>query len=69
MNTNIKIKFKRLTPTAKLPRYAHSGDSGMDICADEDVTIMPLDFAKIHTGIAAVIPDGDAHGAIHRRMM
>ena len=58
---NIKLKFKRLTNTAKLPTYAHAGDSGMDICADEEVLILhhPYhSYAKIHTGIAAVIPDG-----------
>lgn len=58
MNTNIKLKFKKLTQTAKLPSYAHAGDSGMDICADEDVILRPLMFPKISTGISAVIPDG-----------
>ena len=56
--SNIKLKFKKLTSTAQLPRYAHAGDSGMDICADEDWRIRPHSCAKIHTGIAAVIPDG-----------
>lgn len=54
----IKLKFKRLTDTAKMPKYAHDGDSGMDICADEYVLILPRSYAKISTGIAAVIPDG-----------
>lgn len=54
----IKLKFKRLTDSAKLPVYAHAGDSGMDICADENVQILPHSYAKIHTSIAAVIPDG-----------
>ena len=57
-SNNPKLKFKLLTPTAKLPFYAHDVDSGMDICADEDMLILPKSFAKIHTGIAAVIPDG-----------
>lgn len=54
----IKLKFKLLTPTAKIPRYAHEGDSGMDICADEDMWILPHGFAKIKTSVAAVIPHG-----------
>lgn len=37
----MKLKFKRLTDTAKIPEYAHDGDSGMDICADETVSIVP----------------------------
>lgn len=55
---NINLKFKRLTPTSQLPSYAHVGDSGMDICADECVTILSHSFAKVHTGLAAVIPEG-----------
>lgn len=55
---NIKIKFKKLTPTAQLPRYAHEGDSGMDICADETVGLTSMDYSVISTGIAAVIPNG-----------
>ena len=54
---NIKLKFKKLTKTAQLPRYAHDGDSGMDICADEDFEVC-TSSATISTGIAAVIPDG-----------
>lgn len=54
----MKIRFKRLSPNAVVPKYAHPGDSGMDICSIEDVSILPHSFAKIATGIAAVIPDG-----------
>lgn len=54
----MKIKFKKLSKAAVVPKYAHAGDSGMDICSTDDVTIMPHSFSKIHTGIAAVIPDG-----------
>lgn len=57
MNNNIKLKFKLLTPTAKMPKYAHAGDSGMDICADEDCYINNA-VETISTGVAAVIPDG-----------
>lgn len=54
----MKLKFKRLTDTAKIPAYAHAGDSGMDICADENVVLRPRTCLKISTGISAVIPDG-----------
>lgn len=52
------VKFKRLTDSASIPFYAHYGDSGMDICADEDVTVHSHTFRKVSTGIAAVIPEG-----------
>ncbi len=52
------IKFKRLTETAVIPKYAHDGDVGMDICADEDIVIEHGQKARISSGIAAEIPDG-----------
>lgn len=55
----IKLKFKRLTDTAVLPSYAHAGDSGMDICADEDVIITPNGGRSlISTGLSSDIPYG-----------
>lgn len=54
----MKLKFKRLTGTAKIPCYAHEGDSGMDVCADAAKTIPPGGFALFPTGIAAEIPHG-----------
>lgn len=55
---NQKLEFYLLTETATVPMYAHEGDSGMDVCADDDVEIRPYCTAKVSTGIAAVIPDG-----------
>lgn len=55
---SIKLKFKKLTETARIPSYAHDGDSGMDICSDEDVMVHAHTFKKIRTGIAAIIPEG-----------
>lgn len=54
----LTIKFKKLTPEAKIPCYAHEADSGMDISSVEDVTILPRSFSLIKTGIAAAIPAG-----------
>jgi len=54
----MKLQFKRLIPCAKVPSYAHDGDSGMDIAAVEYAVVHPCDRAVIRTGIAAVIPDG-----------
>ena len=52
------VKFKRLTPTAQLPRYAHDGDSGMDIYADQDGEIPCGGSLTVETGLAAEIPEG-----------
>lgn len=54
----MKLKFKRLNDFAKIPAYAHEGDSGADICSTERIQILPHSFARIHTGLAAEIPHG-----------
>jgi len=56
----MKVKFKRLTDTAKLPNYANPGDAGMDVYADEDVVIKPHETVFISTGLAAAVPEGYA---------
>lgn len=59
----ITLKFKRLSPLAKLPQFAHASDSGMDISSVEDVEIPPRAFALIKTGIAVEIPKDERGGA------
>lgn len=54
----IKLGFKKLSPNARLPEYAHEGDAGMDVFALEDSY---LDYGTpriVRTGLAAEIPDG-----------
>ena len=52
----MKIKFKKLHPDAVLPRYAHGGDAGMDVCAVEEVEIPAGGTALARTGWAAALP-------------
>lgn len=54
----MKIRFKLLNESAKLPCYKHKGDSGMDVFSAENISIPPHGFAKIRTGISAEIPPG-----------
>jgi len=54
----LRVKIKRLTPTAKLPAYQTDGAAGMDLYADSDATVWPGGRAMVHTGIAASIPFG-----------
>lgn len=53
-----KIKVKKLTNTAILPTYAHEGDAGADVYADESVVIRPFERKLISTGISVEIPIG-----------
>lgn len=52
------IKVKRLSETAKLPFYAREGDAGMDLYADETVTIHPGKNHAVKTGISMALPTG-----------
>jgi dUTP pyrophosphatase len=54
----IPVKVKRLSPDAKLPQYAHDGDAGADLFANESVTIEPGETAVIPTGLAVEISPG-----------
>lgn len=38
----VKLKVKLLHPEAKVPKYQHIGDAGMDLHSIEDVIIPPL---------------------------
>lgn len=53
--TNVKLE---LLGDAKEPFYAHKTDAGMDVYANEDITIAPGETKLIHTGIKVAIPDG-----------
>jgi len=59
---NIRITFKKKkgSEDLPLPKYATSGSSGMDLCADVDteVDIMPGEIKLISTGIYLSIPEG-----------
>lgn len=54
----IQIPFEKCHPDAKMPKYAHVGDSGMDVFALDDYTIMPGETKLIPTGIKMQIPAG-----------
>lgn len=43
---------------ARLPVYAHAGDSGLDLISPIDVTLYPLAPTFIDTGVHVEIPEG-----------
>ncbi len=53
----IKIKIKKISDS-KIPSYAHKGDSGMDLYANEDHMLNPMERKLIGTGIKVAIPYG-----------
>lgn len=52
------VHFQKLTPTAMLPCYAHPGDAGMDLFADEACVLQPGAWAAISTGLRMGLPPG-----------
>lgn len=55
----IKLKVVNKSPN-ELPKYAHPGDSGLDIRAniEEEIELKPLERKLIPTGIYLGIPEG-----------
>ena len=66
MRRRLNIPAVRLTDTAVLPTYAHVGDAGMDLYADEDIMLGSETWNVISTGVAMSIPEGYV-GLIHPR--
>ena len=54
----MEIKIKKLHSEAKIPRYAHVTDAGMDAYGLERIIIQPMERVQIKTGIALEIPTG-----------
>jgi dUTP pyrophosphatase len=54
----MKIKILKLSKSAIVPEYKHSGDSGLDLYSIEEKTILPGETKLIHTGIAIELPNG-----------
>ena len=38
--------------------YAHEGDAGLDLCATEDVTLLPGQWQMVGSGVSMAIPKG-----------
>ncbi len=54
----MEIKAKKLQPEAKLPRYGHKGDAGLDLFSAIDFVLKKGCVEAVATGIKVAIPDG-----------
>ena len=54
----VKVKVLKLIDSAKLPRYEHEDDSGLDLFALEDQEISSGKAVLIGTGISIELPPG-----------
>ena len=55
MEFRAEIRFKKLFSHAKIPYYAHYGDSGMDLCALRTYTIKYGECTVVETGLSAEV--------------
>jgi dUTP pyrophosphatase len=54
----VELRVKRLTPSATVPKRAHPGDAGLDLCADVDLDMAPGDTCLVSTGLSLELPPG-----------
>jgi len=52
------LKVKKIHESAKLPRYGHKGDAGLDIYSSIDCVLTKGEVKAIATGIQVEIPSG-----------
>ena len=52
----MELKIIKLNESAIVPRYAHSGDAGLDLYAIEEQLIPPGETQLVKTGIAIALP-------------
>jgi dUTP diphosphatase len=62
----LEVSVKLLDPQLPLPRYAHPGDAGADLCSAVEVTIAAGERVLVPTGVAIALPPGHA-GFVHPR--
>ncbi|MDD3095732.1 MAG: dUTP diphosphatase [Candidatus Neomarinimicrobiota bacterium] len=53
----MKVKFKRLSPLAKLPSRQHAYDAGYDVISIEEKVIPAGKWALVRTGLAVELPE------------
>lgn len=58
MKNRIAICFTKLVENAKVPEYAHRGDSGADLYTVENFQLDPGEIRLTATGIRLGIPEG-----------
>ncbi|MDO4796401.1 MAG: dUTP diphosphatase [Coriobacteriales bacterium] len=59
-DNNLVVPIRRLDESVEMPTYAYEGDAGLDLRANEDVTLEPFQRRLISTGLAIAIPEGYA---------
>ena len=62
----MKVLFRKIDPSARLPEYAHPGDAGMDVFSVDSVVLPPGGRALVRTGLVMQLPP-DAEAQVRPR--
>ena len=54
----MKVSVVKRRDDAIIPTYAHFGDAGADLYANEEVEVLPNETKIISTGLRFEVPDG-----------
>ncbi|MBN1224539.1 MAG: dUTP diphosphatase [Candidatus Aminicenantes bacterium] len=54
----MELKVKRIHEAAKLPRYGHKGDAGLDLFSSTSCVLAVGEVKAVPTGIQMAIPEG-----------
>lgn len=54
----MEIKIKKLNKNAKIPEYKTIESAGMDLCASEESSILPMEIKLVPTGLSMEMQQG-----------
>ncbi len=54
----MELKVRRINKDARLPRYGHTGDAGLDLFSVVEAVLKPGQAFAVPTGIQTAIPSG-----------
>ncbi|PIN84681.1 MAG: dUTP diphosphatase [Candidatus Diapherotrites archaeon CG11_big_fil_rev_8_21_14_0_20_37_9] len=54
----MKVRIKKLSQDAKMPKVEHHGDAGFDLYSNEEIILKPMQRALVGTGIAMAFEKG-----------
>ena len=61
-----RVRIRRLSPSARLPRYETAGAAGFDLSASQDMTVQPGEVTLVPTGLVIEVPLGTFLGIFAR---
>ena len=53
-----RVRIRRLSPSASLPRYESACAAAFDLAASEDVSVEPGEVKLVPTGLVVEVPEG-----------